>query len=197
MTDTTDQAVPGPPPAADEVTTLLGALERQRATFAWKCAGLDDAGLRAVVGASAVTLGGLLKHLAFVEDYKFGTMLRGKDLPAPWDTVDWERTPDHPWSSAADDSAGTLYALWHQAVLRSRESVAEALAEKGLDARTVYGHGDDPEDALSLRRLLTDIVEEYARHNGHADLIRESVDGLVGEDPPAAVFPYEKPAARE
>ncbi len=190
MTDTDDQAIPGPPAAGDEAATLLGALERQRATFAWKCAGLDAAGLRATVGVSAITPGGLLKHLAFVEDFKFGTMLLGKDLPAPWDTVDWDATPDHPWSSAAGDPPETLYGLWHDAVLRSRRNVAEALAKGGLDVRIVYGFGDDPDEALSLRRLMIDMIEEYARHNGHADLLRESIDGTVGEDPPEAVFPY-------
>ena len=61
--------------------------------------------------------------------------------------------------------------------------------------RIKYGFGDDPDDALSLRRLLVDIIEEYARHTGHAELISETIDGLVGEDPPGAVYPYE-PAAR-
>jgi hypothetical protein len=193
MTDPTEPGIPGPPAAADEATTVRGALERQRATFAWKVAGLDAAGLTARLGVSGVTLGGLLKHLAFVEDFKFGTMLRGKDLPSPWDTVDWEETPDYPWSSAAADAPETLYALWHDAVARSRESIGEALATEGLDTRIVYGYGDDPEQALSLRRLIADLIEEYARHNGHADLIREAIDGSVGEDPPGPVYPYEAP----
>jgi hypothetical protein len=68
------------------------------------------------------------------------------------------------------------------------------MTQGGLDVRIKYGFGDDPDDALSLRRLLVDIIEEYARHVGHADLIRETIDGLVGEDPPEAVYPYEPPA---
>ena len=69
---------PEPPDAGDETATLLGFLERQRATFAWKCAGLDAAGLRATVGASAMTLGGMLKHLARFEDDMSAEWLHGR-----------------------------------------------------------------------------------------------------------------------
>ncbi|MEU8075046.1 DUF664 domain-containing protein [Catellatospora citrea] len=68
---------PEPPAIAGEAETLLGSLERQRATFAWKCADLDDAGLRMSVGASTMTLGGLLKHLAYLEDVNFTGDLAG------------------------------------------------------------------------------------------------------------------------
>ena len=68
------------------------------------------------------------------------------------------------------------------------------MTQGGLDVRIKYGFGDDPDNALSLRRLLVDVVEELARHVGHADLIRETIDGLVGEDPPEAVYPNEPPA---
>ncbi len=194
MTDNHNREISGPPAAGDEAATLLGSLERQRATFAWKVGGLDDKGLSAKVGVSALTLGGLVKHLAFIEDFKFTTMLLGEDLVAPWDAVDWEHDAGWPWHSAADDSPEALYALWHDAVARSRASIAQALAKGGLDVRIEYGYGDDPDEALSLRRLLVDIIEEYARHAGHADLIREAFDGVVGEDPPGAVYPYEPPA---
>jgi Protein of unknown function (DUF664) len=194
MTDPNEQGISGPPAAGDEVATLLGSLERQRATFAWKVGGLDEKGLAAKVGASALTLGGLIKHLAFVEDLKFTTMLLGQDLAAPWNAVDWENDAGWPWYSAAEDSPGALYRLWHDAVGRSRTSVARAVAQGGLDVRIKWGFGGDPDNALSLRRLLVDIIEEYARHTGHADLIRETIDGLVGEDPPGPVYPYE-PAA--
>ena len=74
-----------PPLAGTEVEHLLGALDRLRTTFRWKADGLDAAGLRARVGASTLTLGGLLKHLAFVEDYLFTTKLTGQPVGAPWD----------------------------------------------------------------------------------------------------------------
>jgi hypothetical protein len=171
-----------PPAAGDETSTLLGSLERQRATFAWKCGGLDAAGLRATVGVSSMTLGGLLKHLALVEDDYFSGRLLGRDPEPPWDTVDWDADSDWEWNSAAHDSPEQLMTLWQANVTRSRIAIAEALADGGLDrlAQRKWPDGRAP----SLRRMLIDVIEEYARHVGHADLIRESVDGLTGEDPP-------------
>lgn len=173
---------PEPPlSGGDEVATLLGSLERQRATFAWKSGGLGSAGLRKKLPPSTVTLGGLLKHLAFVEEVKFSVWLRGQAPMPPFDTADWEADPDWDWHSAADDTPEQLYALWRRAVSRSRATVAEALAQGGVDQLLQHTPWDE---SLSLRRVLADLIEEYARHVGHADLIRESVDGLVGEDPP-------------
>jgi uncharacterized damage-inducible protein DinB len=185
MADRDEQGTPhhpGPPMAGDETATLLGCLERLRATLAWKCRGLDAAGLQATVGVSSVTLGGLLKHLALVEDDYFSRRLHGRELGPPWDTADWDADPDWEWHSAAADSPEQLYALWRDAVARSRSAVTQALAAGGLDqlARFAWPDGRSP----SLRRILIDLIEEYARHVGQADLIRESVDGLVGEEPP-------------
>lgn len=168
--------------AGDETATLIGSLERQRATFAWKCSGLDRAGLQQRLEPSAITLGGLLKHLAFVEDYTFNHKLRGQAPGLPWDDVDWEADPDWEWHSAAYDSPEDLYGIWRDAVSRSRATVERALADGDLGQR---GSMTSPQgERVSLRRLLIDLIEEYARHVGHADLIRESVDGLLGEDPP-------------
>ena len=180
---TSDAQIPREPPVAgDEVSTLLGSLERQRATLAWKCGGLDAAGMQAKVGASSMTLGGLLKHLALVEDDYFTGRLHGRELGAPWNEVDWDADPDWEWHSAAEQSPEELVGLWQAAVERSRAAVAEALPDGGLDrlAQRKWPDGRAP----SLRRILIDLIEEYARHVGHADLIRESIDGLVGEDPP-------------
>ena len=102
---------------------------------------------------------------------------------APWATVDWDADPDWEWRTAAGDTPDQLMTLWQDAVIRSRSAVGEVLADGGLDqlvTRITNDRGESP----SLRRTLIDIIEEYARHVGHADLIRESVDGLVGEDPP-------------
>ncbi|MEU7581015.1 DinB family protein [Streptomyces sp. NPDC041068] len=172
-----------PPLAGDEAATLVGSLERQRATLVWKCTGLDAEGMRATVGASSVTLGGLLKHLALVEDTHFARLLLAQEKPGPpWDAVDWEATPDWEWQSAADDTPEELLTLWQGAVARSRELVDKALADGGPEqlGRYTTAKGESP----SLRRILIDMIEEYARHVGQADLIRESVDGLTGEDPP-------------
>jgi uncharacterized damage-inducible protein DinB len=179
MIDLDEQGRPEPPLAADEVGTLLGFLEYQRATLAWKCAGLDAAGLSATVAASPMTLGGMLKHLACVESDWISTWAHGRDPEPPWDTVDWQADPDWDWHSAAEDTPEQLHALWQDTVAQSRVLVAEAMADGGLErlARRTWPDGRAP----SLRWILFHLVEEYARHNGHADLIRESVDGLTGE----------------
>ena len=176
-----------PPIAGTESEHLLGALDRLRTTFRWKAAGLDAAGLRVRVGASSLTLGGLLKHLAAVEDFMFRTKLRGEPLGEPWEGFGWDGRDDWEFTSAADDTPEQLYALWDDAVERSRATLLAALADGGLD-QPVHASRQDGRHA-SLRRLVCDLIEEYGRHTGHADLLREAVDGLVGEDPPAGWRP--------
>ena len=178
---TTETQIPRLPEAGNEVDTLLGALERIRRTFAWKCTGLDADAMRRTLGPSTVTLGGLLKHMALVEKHWFTISLHGRRPGDPWESVDWDGEADWEWRSAADDSPEYLEALWREACDSSRAAVAEALAAGGLDFLAV---GSDWDVRPSLRRMLVDMVEEYARHTGHADLIRESIDGLVGEDAP-------------
>jgi uncharacterized damage-inducible protein DinB len=179
MTHLDEHGRPEPPIAADEIATLLGFLDYQRATLAWKCAGLDPAGLRATVGASSMTLGGLLKHLALVEDSWFSRSLYARDRQPPFDAVDWKADPDWEWHTAAEDSPEQLLALWQDAVARSRSLVTQALDDGGLErlAQRTWPDGSAP----SLRWILVHMIEEYARHNGHADLLRESVDGATGE----------------
>jgi uncharacterized damage-inducible protein DinB len=168
-----------PPDQPDELGNLLGFLDYQRATLEWKCRGLDAAGLRATTAASTMTLGGMLKHLAYVEDSWFSRTLHGWGTHSPWDTVDWKADEDWDWHSAAEDSPEQLRALWQDAVARSRSAVAEALADGGMDrpARRGWPDGRSP----SLRWIVVHMIEEYARHNGHADLLRESIDGETGE----------------
>src|SRR5687768_9565353 len=124
-----------------------------------------------------MSLGGMLKHLARFEDDMTSEWLHGREQRPPWSSVDWNAEHDWDWRSAADDTPEELYARWQDAVVRSRSLITEALAEGGLERR---GGGGLP----TLRYILLNMIEEYARHNGHADLIRESVDGLVGHDPP-------------
>ena len=176
-----------PPLAGTEAEQLVGALHRLRTTFRWKADGLDTVGLQARIGASSLTLGGLLKHLARVEDEIFHTRLSGAPLGAPWDSADWDTDPDWDFNSAANDTPEGLYALWDGTVERSRARLDAALADGGVD-QLVYLSWSDGRHA-SLRRLLCDLIEEYGRHTGHADLLREAVDGLVGEDPPAGWQP--------
>ena len=184
----TDGAPPWEPPlAGTEAEHLVGALHRLRATFRWKADDLDAAGLQTRVGASSLTLGGLLKHLAAVEDYHFTTKMSGEPIGAPWDATGWDGSNEWEFSSAADDTPEQLYAFWDGAVERSRARLDAALADGGLD-QLVHASGPDSRHA-SLRRLVCDLIEEYGRHTGHADLIREAVDGRVGEDPPDGWHP--------
>lgn len=171
------------PVAGPEIETLVGALERNRRTFAWKCGGLDADAMRRTLAPSTVTLGGLVKHLALVEDDYFTGQLTGApSLTPPFDAVDFDTDPDWEWRTAADDSPEQLMALWESCVARSRANIAAAYAEgPDVHTRTPWGGGVTP----NLRRLMVDMIEEYARHTGHADLIRESIDGLVGEGAPA------------
>jgi hypothetical protein len=159
----------------DILTTLLGFLQRQRATFAWKTSGLGVDGLNANLGTSAMTLGGLLKHLARFEDDMSSEWLNGEPQRAPWNAVDWNTDPAWDWRTAAEDAPAALYSRWQDAVNRSQALFAQAL-ERGQVSR--------PHEAPSLAYILINLIEEYARHNGHADLIRESVDGVVGHDQP-------------
>src|SRR3954452_7329396 len=168
-----------PPVSADETATLLGFLDYQRATLGWKCRGLDSAGLKTTIAASSMTLGGLLKHMAFVESHWFNGSLFGRDQEPPWSSVDWTADPDWEWRTAADDSPEELFALWEDAVSRSDARVEEALRNGGLGQVAVRTWSDGT--APSLRWILCHMIEEYARHNGHADLLREAVDGETGE----------------
>jgi len=177
--DTQGRYVPrdvDPPDAGDQVaTTLVGFLERQRATFAWKTAGLDAAGLGTTHPPSSLTLGGALKHLARFEDDMSTEWLRGEPQLAPWSAVDWATDGAWDWRTGAEELPADLYVRWQDAVDRSRALFAAALAAP---------EGGRPAEAPSLSYILINMIEEYARHNGHVDLIRESVDGLVGHDPP-------------
>jgi len=176
---------PGQPPEWDierfmhgnEIDTAVITLERNRRTFSWKCAVQGAQGLSLRLGASSVTLGGLLKHLAWVEELYFQNRLAGRQSMAPFDKLDPEKDwEDWAWTTAADDTPDALRALWVETVHRSRDALAEALSRGGPEQTTANG--------MSLRRLLADLIEEYARHTGHADLLREQVDGVTGEGPP-------------
>ena len=171
---------PLPPAGADEAATLLGFLDFQRATLAWKCSGLTDDQLRIAVPPSSMTLGGLLKHVASAEDAWFTRAVGGRPMPDPWAAADaagfgleWS------WTSAAADTGDSLRALWSERVERSRAIVNGVLQERGEAAL-----GDMHESwagRVSLRWIIAHMIEEYARHNGHADLLREAVDGATGE----------------
>ena len=169
---TTTNPTPWEPPiAGSDVEQLVGSLERMRAIFRWKADGLDAEGLRARVGASTLTLGGLLKHLA-----SWRTTCSPPDarraLGPPWDvrragtaatTGSSRRPPTTPPRSCTPSTTAP------SSVPRA---AAAALADGGLD-QLVHVSMPDGRHA-SLRRLVSDFVEEYGRHTGHADLLREA-----------------------
>ncbi len=179
MTNIDDQGRPEPPIASDELATLLGFLEFLRATLEWKCRSLSAADLQKKVASSSITLGGLLKHMAFVENHWFSDWLWGREKLSPWREVDWSQDGDWDWNSAAGDTPAQLLELWHDACVLSRSNILSALETGSLDqlAKRTWPSGESP----SLRWILVHMIEEYARHNGHADLLRESIDGRVGE----------------
>jgi uncharacterized damage-inducible protein DinB len=176
MSDLDEHGRPEPVLDGDEITTLLGFLDYQRATLAWKCAGLDDDQLRVTVPPSALSLGGLLKHLARVEDNWFGEVVAEAPTPEPWASMPWAAE----WQNAADHTGDELRRLWADRCEASRQVVAAALAT-GDDALATTHPAWGGQGHPSLRWILVHMIEEYARHNGHADLLREAIDGETGE----------------
>ncbi len=162
-----------------EVEMLEFAVDRVRQQFAWKTGGLDAEQLRRRHPPSTMTLAGLIKHLAFVED-GFTANASEQPLGPPWDTRDWVENDRWTWDSAVEDDPQELYALWYGAAARSRAAWAELSADNGL---VVVIEDDDPEWSRNRRRTLFDLLEEYLKHTGHADVLREAVDGLRGNDP--------------
>lgn len=96
-----------------------------------------ESGLRSSVGVSLVTMGGLVKHLAYMEDINFTRDLAGRDLPGPWNEVDWSSERGWEWRSAAEETPGQLYPLWDKAVGRSRRASAQAATVGFRAARSV------------------------------------------------------------
>ncbi len=171
MTDERAEA----PPTGGELAQLTGYLDFQRATLARKSAGLDAEQLGRTLAPSDMTLGGMLKHCALNEVTWFCHRFAGEDEGEPWDSVDWELDWDWDWHSAADNSPEQLRELWQASVDRARRAIAGAGPDELATIATRSGL------LPNLRWILLHMIEEYARHNGHADLLRESIDGATGE----------------
>ena len=167
---------PEMPIAGSEAETLLGFLDYQRATLEWKCRGLGDAQLRSTLPPTAITLAGLLKHLARVEDYWFSEVVAEQPTLEPWAGMPWAAE----WQNHEEHTGDELRRLWSERVAASRRVVATELeaGEAGLSATHPAWDG---QGRPSLRWVLTHMIEEYARHNGHADLLRQSIDGETGD----------------
>jgi uncharacterized damage-inducible protein DinB len=166
-----------PDPATDERSTLEQFLDYQRATMLAKAEGLDEEQLRRRLPTSELTLAGLLKHLALVEDNWFLVRFQGQPESElePWGSAPWDEDRDWEFHTALEDSADDLRALYRDACDRSRAVQAGA----GL-ASLSAGHDRDGLQ-WNLRWILVHLIEETARHNGHADLLREAIDGTIGE----------------
>ena len=162
-----------PPTEADEKTTLLAYLDYHRATLAWKCEGLTAAQLAArATPPSTLSLLGLVRHLAEVERAWFDR-LTGDPRPGIYWT---EAEPDLDFDGAADDPevVRQAFADWQAEVEHARE----VSARLPLDAAFF---SEKRGTSITFRWVLVHLIEEYARHNGHADLLREAIDGSTGE----------------
>jgi len=159
-----------PPTVADERTLLTGFLDFQRDTLAWKCSGLTDEQLKLrSVEPSSLSLLGLLRHLTEVERGWFVRTIAGEEVSPTYYT---DEKPDDDFDDLDSHSPTEVYGAWQAACARSREITA---------AHELDFEGARPHRNYSLRWVLIHLIEEYARHNGHADLLRERIDGATGE----------------
>lgn len=157
---------------------LTGYLDYHRATVLWKISDLTQGQLAATaVPTSSLTLAGIVKHLALVEDSWFTERFAGQPMPVPFTDIDWDADPDWEFRTAALDSTEWLVRRYQEACERSR-AVVDAAASLDAESKKPRRQSDQP---FTLRWVLMHMVEETARHNGHADLLREAIDGASGE----------------
>lgn len=161
---------------AGELETINQYLDFQRATVMMKASGLDGAGLSTRVPPSSLTLGGLLNHLALVEDSWFSHGFMGRDRQPEWAGVDWKADPDFEFRTAVDLAPDKVRRRYLDACDRSRVVVAES---SGPDQLSAVPRRDGR--YYTLRWMMMHMLEETARHAGHADFLREAVDGATGE----------------
>jgi uncharacterized damage-inducible protein DinB len=166
-----------PPDSGPELDQLTAYLDYQRATVLLKTDGLDAEQLAFRLPTSSLTLAGLLNHLALVEDSWFPERFAGQPANALWAGVDWDADPDYEFRTALELTPDELRRRYEEACERSREVVAraESLDQLSVSPRRHTGRHFD------LRWVLLHLIEETARHAGHADLLREAIDGTVGE----------------
>lgn len=162
--------------SADERTTLLEMLDRYRAVLLRKTWGLTEDQLATPLEPSSLTLGGLLLHMALVEDSWFDHRFFGNEEIDIWADVNWDDDPDWEFRVAVDWSHAELVTQFETSVARSRAAVTSA---DSLDQMAVRTRDDDTQ--WNLRWIVVHMIEEYARHCGHADLIRQSIDGTTGD----------------
>ncbi|TKK87312.1 DinB family protein [Herbidospora galbida] len=162
-----------PPLAGDERDTLVAFLDYHRDTLAMKCAGLTDEQLRRrAVEPSSLSLLGLVRHLADVERAWFRIRLNGEDLAPIFFT---DAAPDDDFDAVDSAPVEEVFATWKAEI----EIARKISAETSLDA--LMKKPNRAGELMSHRWILAHMLEEYARHNGHADFLRERIDGVTGE----------------
>ena len=165
-----------PSPAPNERQGLEEFLDYYRVVIRRKVIGLDSTSLNRKIAASQLTLGGILKHLSLVEESWFVEDLLNQELSEPWSSIDWAADRDWDFESAASDTPEYLLGLHARACEQSRKILA------GIDdLDTLAARRPSSGDHVNVRWVLIHMIEEYARHAGHADLIRESIDGATGD----------------
>lgn len=160
-----------PPRLGTERETLRGFLDYQRATLAMKCEGLGDEELRQQsMPPSTLSLLGLVRHMAEVERAWFRRPFEDNDAPMVWsDKIDFQAAYDASASTRAE-----AFAAWEAEVENSRR------IERQADSLDLAGYQPRWGEEVSLRMAMVHVLVEYGRHNGHADFLREGVDGTVG-----------------
>jgi len=162
-----------PPFVADERAMLESWLDYHRGTLAMKCDGLDAAALRRrSVPPSTLSLLGLVRHMTEVERGWFRRTLAGEDTPPLYYS---DANPDGDFDDVDAADVDQAFAAWREACEQSRQLVRAVASLEGVGRRQRNGEN------VSLRWILVHMIEEYSRHNGHADLLRQSIDGAVGE----------------
>jgi uncharacterized damage-inducible protein DinB len=162
---------PDPPLVGGEREMLRTFLDYHRATLAMKCEGLSDEDLRRQsMPPSTLSLLGLVRHMAEVERTWFRIVMNGEDIPLVW-------SAENDYQVAYDASTATrseAFAAWQAEVEHSRR------IEQAAESLDVTGHQPKWDEDVSLRLVMLHMIHEYARHNGHADFLREGIDGTVG-----------------
>lgn len=167
--------VPAIQPATDELTTLTEFLEFHRARILWVIEELDQKQLATRMVSSLSTLGGIVKHLALVEDIWFQKRLLGRDLPEPWASAPLSENPDWEFESALEDSPESIRDLYLAACERSRQAVSGIT---NLDLQTVANNKNG--EKWNLRWILVHMIEETAQHAGHMDILKELLQAQSG-----------------
>ena len=165
-----------PSNAPNERRGLEEFVEYFRQVVRRKVDGLTPEQLNHTVASSSLTIGGILRHLTLVEESWFVEVLRGRELGEPWSSVDWNSDRDWDFESASGMTADELLADHERACEKSREILAEV-----ADLDTLTARGDSGGEKFNVRWILIHLIEEYARHAGHADILREDIDGEIGD----------------